>query len=519
MAITSEQLDKLKQEFQDISEETRKAYDAWKSSPEGTGFGSSNSLYSQYVKAQKSGDKKEIARLKPLFEAAQEKYRVAQEKKNAKRKELAAAEKDFGKEKVKGAEVKSAQAIADKAIEDLKSAELTVEGYQGESKYVAAYQKAQAANDALVKAGGKPVVLPTPVRVIPPSGATDTTQGGTGGTGPTAPEATLTEIKNTLAANPTMLAQWQQNLAKFGYKGNTDGKWSIAFQNAFDSVVNTRATLPKALQGASLQEFIINPSISLGDIGTGAGKPTTKVYLTPETKAAGIIRSVIKDELGRDATATEISSLFKALNNYEKTKPVVYGDTTQSGGVDATEYIRGLVRGEEQLVGKSGTKIVPKLITEFGSKKGAADKLVAQDIMATIDANGLKNVIDQGQIDTYVNRIRNGEKVDTIKNEIRANAKRGMPESVQKLIDSGNDLNTIYAPYRKAMASILELDPNSITLNDPTLTNAIGPNGEMPLYEFQRALRKDPRWQYTDNAKTAVSESVQKILKDFGFMG
>ena len=59
----------------------------------------------------------------------------------------------------------------------------------------------------------------------------------------------------------------------------------------------------------------------------------------------------------------------------------------------------------------------------------------------------------------------------------------------------------------------------TITLDDPTLRSAISPTGELSLYDFQKALRKDPRWQYTNNAKESVSNSVLKVLQDFGFRG
>jgi hypothetical protein len=69
------------------------------------------------------------------------------------------------------------------------------------------------------------------------------------------------------------------------------------------------------------------------------------------------------------------------------------------------------------------------------------------------------------------------------------------------------------------MAAVLEVAPDSINLNDGTLRSAIGPEKEMSLYDFQRVLRKDPRWQYTDNARAEASDSVLKVLKDFGFQG
>ena len=81
------------------------------------------------------------------------------------------------------------------------------------------------------------------------------------------------------------------------------------------------------------------------------------------------------------------------------------------------------------------------------------------------------------------------------------------------------DLESIYSPYKQTMASVLELSPEAISLSDPTLRAAITGQGEVPLYDFERALRKDDRWQYTNQARSEVSSAAQKVLQDFGFMG
>jgi hypothetical protein len=69
------------------------------------------------------------------------------------------------------------------------------------------------------------------------------------------------------------------------------------------------------------------------------------------------------------------------------------------------------------------------------------------------------------------------------------------------------------------MASVLEINPESITLNDSVLRSAIGPDKEMSLYDYQKMLKKDDRWQYTDQAKQEVSGTALKVLRDFGFQG
>jgi hypothetical protein len=69
------------------------------------------------------------------------------------------------------------------------------------------------------------------------------------------------------------------------------------------------------------------------------------------------------------------------------------------------------------------------------------------------------------------------------------------------------------------MATELEINPDMIDLNDPTLRSAITDKGDMNLFDFKRALRQDNRWQYTQSARDEVSSGALKVLQDFGFMG
>jgi hypothetical protein len=70
------------------------------------------------------------------------------------------------------------------------------------------------------------------------------------------------------------------------------------------------------------------------------------------------------------------------------------------------------------------------------------------------------------------------------------------------------------------MANILEIgDPDQIDLNDPTLRAAITDKGDMNVYDFKRLLRRDDRWQYTEQAKQDVSTAALDVLRDFGFQG
>jgi len=158
---------------------------------------------------------------------------------------------------------------------------------------------------------------------------------------------------------------------------------------------------------------------------------------------------------------------------------------------------------------------------KFGAKgaKGKAGEQLA-DLQKVAAANGLDLQKAFGtQLPTWLASINKGESVETFKKQIRDVAKIGMPQNIASLLDNGVDLDTIYSPYKNVMASVLEINPESITLSDPLLRSAITGEKELPIYEFQRQLRKDSRWQYTNQAKEEVSDVALKVLRDFGFQG
>jgi len=141
-------------------------------------------------------------------------------------------------------------------------------------------------------------------------------------------------------------------------------------------------------------------------------------------------------------------------------------------------------------------------------------------LRATARANGFDLDTSFGSsINDWLQRLAKGESIETFKNTIRGAAKLGLPDKVANLLDQGLDLKDIYDPYKKVMASVLEVAPDSISLDDKTLRSAIGPEKEMSLYDFQRTLRKDPRWQYTNNAREESSDAVLGVLRNFGFQG
>jgi len=139
-----------------------------------------------------------------------------------------------------------------------------------------------------------------------------------------------------------------------------------------------------------------------------------------------------------------------------------------------------------------------------------------KDILPNVSA-----VTAGGDIETAVLRgLANGDiDINRVAQDARMLAAQGQPQYVRDLLNQGYDLQAIYSPYRQTMASVLELNPDEIDLNDSTLRMGISDKGDMNLYDFKKALRKDSRWQYTENARNEVASSTLQVLRDFGFQG
>ena len=232
----------------------------------------------------------------------------------------------------------------------------------------------------------------------------------------------------------------------------------------------------------------------------GAGEPDIFASISDPTQAASIITSVFKSELNRDPTAAELAKYTKRLQSAERRNPFKTVDGIRTGGLDKAQFIVGELQK----------------LPEYLSKKSDARSLNIQTLQSTARANGIN--LSPQQLEEYALDIQNGKDINFIKNDIRYTAGLGRPDSIKKLLAEGTDLETVYAPYKITMASLLELDPNSIDINDTALQGAIT-DRELPIYEFRRMLKKDPRWQYTNNAREEVSSKVLRVLQDFGFQG
>ncbi len=91
-------------------------------------------------------------------------------------------------------------------------------------------------------------------------------------------------------------------------------------------------------------------------------------------------------------------------------------------------------------------------------------------------------------------------------------------------LDSGMTVRDIADPYIATMAQTLEISQGDISLSDRNIQRALtnktneGMNTAQPLWEFEQAVKKDPRWDSTKNARQDTAALLMQVGNDWGFL-
>lgn len=158
---------------------------------------------------------------------------------------------------------------------------------------------------------------------------------------------------------------------------------------------------------------------------------------------------------------------------------------------------------------------------EIGGMRGEAGEIEDQ-----LRELSFKNGIDMST-DYYLNAARTigggTSTLETQQDMIRQRA-MGMWPGWAKEIQAGQDMIDLASPYIQSMAQNFEVDPGTITLNDPYIrgalssrnstTNAYSPTS---LTDFERKLKQDARYQYTKKSMNETTSLIGSIRSAFGF--
>jgi hypothetical protein len=241
------------------------------------------------------------------------------------------------------------------------------------------------------------------------------------------------------------------------------------------------------------------------------------------------INKIFQRYYGRDASETELATFSPQLLAKYKSKSGASKSTVKeiykNGRLIDTQYLTAdnedpSIFLEEKI--KNQLASGKQDINALNIPEGPSGKYFV-GIKNLASSNGL--MLSDSAATAYANGIVSG-KIDenTVYNTLRESAANAFPSYADK-IKAGIDLKTLADPYIQSMSNILEIPDTGIDLFDPKIRGALsytladGKVGTKSIYDFEKDLRKDPRWEYTNNAREQAASVATTVLRDFGFMG
>ena len=218
------------------------------------------------------------------------------------------------------------------------------------------------------------------------------------------------------------------------------------------------------------------------------------------------IVSKTASDLGLDASDPMVSNYLSALGEnaylHNWTPSQLEGVITSN-----TEIVKKIKGG----LYSAQTQDVADWAQTMGMNLTAADRTnYTQRLMGLTDKNGV--------------RVRSS--VDDIKAEIRKNTATKYAVFADQ-INAGVTLWDLTSNYRQKAADLLEVDPDTIKWDDPLFKDgkifqSVDPKtGQIvarPLWEADKMVKADDRWQYTKNAADSYDKMTYGILQKFGMV-
>lgn len=255
----------------------------------------------------------------------------------------------------------------------------------------------------------------------------------------------------------------------------------------------------------------------------------TSNNIPAESTLKDTVNKVFQKYYGRDALETELTTWVPTLQAKYKSKTgasqSTVKETYKNGVLTSTVY---LTADKEDpsifLEDKIKTQLASgkQEINELAIPEGPSGKYFVAVKNLAYD-NGIK--LSDSDATNYANKIVAGlVDENTVFNTIRESAASAFPSLADK-IKAGLDLKSLASPYIQSMSDILEIPDTAIDLFDPQIRSAMaftlpdGKVGTKSIYDFEKDLRKDDRWQYTNKAREQAASVATTVLRDFGFMG
>lgn len=152
----------------------------------------------------------------------------------------------------------------------------------------------------------------------------------------------------------------------------------------------------------------------------------------------------------------------------------------------------------------------------FGGDAGSYEDQLRQQM------RDLGVFLPEDQLDRQIQQIVAGQQtVQGVSAQLRSQSASMYPAYASQ-INSGMNLSDIASPYVSRAQQLLETGVGGVSIESPLIKSALqyAPGGvptAMPLGDFEKQVRQDPRWLSTDNAQDSIMSNAHRVLVDMGF--
>jgi hypothetical protein len=343
--------------------------------------------------------------------------------------------------------------------------------------------------------------------------------------------STAIQILNQYFKGAGQISALKESLAKRGLLGTAKAaaasvgqKDSLdeTFLKAFGKTLLT-TTENNFRTGTNGGTQFVNPTTYLQGVAGYAGtRVSTNFAYTPEVSAINDVNGFVQENLGRQATKSEVDQYIGVLKKYEQDHPDKVTTTTDTLGYEKNRVtIQGASADDKKmlLVGMLWKElqqkgIDPNAISQSGGK-------IAQDmqkILQSAQDYGLPHIDNKAALTAVLNTLQPGGDINTELSKQKEQAKL-LYKPLASYLDSGGTIKDMANYFNNLNQKYLETNTPTDTLN-PDIQNALKGDGKniMSENDYISMLKKKPEWAQTMNAREQASDFATTILKQFGLL-
>jgi hypothetical protein len=246
-------------------------------------------------------------------------------------------------------------------------------------------------------------------------------------------------------------------------------------------------------------------------------------FVTKVDEAESDLNRFFIEYVGRGATDEEQKKYYKQLRALEKKNAqVTTTKETDSGGTSQVTTGEFRLDAEDilQLQRNIAGKALDGSDIDVILKGGAGAAQAVNSTLAYAKKYGV-TLSNKDALKYVSSSLQNNDK-DTSKINAKLLAiSKATYSNLADVLSEDVDLDDLSANYKFTMRQILEIPESQIDTLNPTIQMALknnGNKGAMNLTDFERALKKDPRWGTTSNALETAAGYANSILRNFGLI-